>query len=283
MTNKMKSWSFLKPSKTSLTFTTGPSKTSSLAKGASKALYLLLLPTGKALKSSWWALEPFAIEANLSWAVFQNLDKVEYKGTELIRKWQKDYTEEKIKEKEESVKQKLQRKKKAQEVKAAAEEAKAENKKDDFELPKGASLFITGMTNETTREDIKEVLKEKMNVEEPDYAYVYFNKGDTEGQVRFKKENFAKELIAKIPEEGLTIKDQKVEIKLLEGDEEKEFLSSCIASLQKRFGKKGHKRKGDSRGGRGGKRHRSNWSEISPEALRVSVEKHTYSILCKML
>ena len=50
-----------------------------------------------------------------------------------------------------------------QEVKKEVKEEKVDSA-DDIVLPKGATLKLTGLGGEITREDIKEVLKDKFEV-----------------------------------------------------------------------------------------------------------------------
>lgn len=55
------------------------------------------------------------------------------------------------------------------------------------------------------------------------------------------------------------VKEAEIEVKLLEGDEEKEYLDKALAVMKARKDKnRGHKRRhgGGGRGGRGGKRGR---------------------------
>merc|ERR1711970_462938 len=81
-----------------------------------------------------------------------------YKDSPLVIKFQKDYFEEKSKENEARKKGKSFKDKDSVKTEEAKEE-KVEPK-DDITLPKGATLKLTGLGGEITREDIKEVLQE---------------------------------------------------------------------------------------------------------------------------
>merc|ERR1719228_328244 len=175
-----------------------------------------------------------------------------YKDHPLEIKFQKDYFEEKGKgfKGKDTVK---------------VEEVKEENPdpKDDITLPKGATLKLTGLGGEITREDIKEVLQEKFDVnidkEKGDIAFVTYEKGESEAKIRFRVENFAKP----VAEKWLGL-DEKVEIKgavivasLLEDEEEEKFLADSVQDLRNRRNKnRGHKRRGGGHHGHGGKRGR---------------------------
>ena len=80
-----------------------------------------------------------------------------YKDKQMILKFQKNYLEDKAKEYEEKKKGKNKGGKKE------AEPVKQEEV-EEFKLAKGAVLKLTGLGGEVTREDIKEVLKDKFEV-----------------------------------------------------------------------------------------------------------------------
>ena len=100
-------------------------------------------------------------------------------------------------------------------------------------------------------------------------AFVDFERGKTTAWIRFKNENAAKDLAEKLNEkykddEKLKVKENEIVFKVLEGDEEKEYLEKAAADIKSRkqnHKKGGHKRRhgggrGGGRGGRGGKRGR---------------------------
>ncbi len=195
---------------------------------------------------------------------FMALDKVEYKGQELTgRTWQSEYFEMKKKEFEDLKKEQLDRKKKVKEAKEAAEKVKDEDEEEKEEeegLPTGTVLYLKGLNDETRREDIRERLEELFEVQGTDVAFIYFNKGESEAKLRFKRENHAVEVSKMIPQGEFEIKGTSVQSSVLEGDEEKAFLKKCLEEMKawKKKGKGGHKRKGGFRGGgRGAKRQRT--------------------------
>jgi len=144
---------------------------------------------------------------------FMAKEKVEYKNVELTKKWQEDYLEEKKKEIEDRRKDKLDKKKQEKAAKEAAEEAKIKAEEEDSEgesLPKGTVIIITDLNEETQREDIKEVLKEKYDTNPEDIAFIYYQRGQSEAKLRFRVENAAVDLMKKVGEDVLTINDTKV-------------------------------------------------------------------------
>ena len=81
-----------------------------------------------------------------------------YKDREMILKFQKNYLEDKQKEIEEKKKNKGKSAKVAAAVKDEAKES------DDLQMPRGAVIMLTGLGGDITREDIKEVLSNKYEV-----------------------------------------------------------------------------------------------------------------------
>jgi len=180
-------------------------------------------------------------------------------GVELIRKWQSDY----FKEKEDEYKSKKEQRGKD---KKSKKDVQKQNEKDGEEektepenaLPKGAVMFMDGFKDDTMREDIKKVLDCDDAI-----AFIDFEKGKTSGYIRFKEENAAKELFEKLQEkykddEKLKVKEAEITYKVLEGDDESQYLVKAANDIKQRQNKfrHGHKRKGGFRGGRGGKRGR---------------------------
>jgi len=180
----------------------------------------------------------------------------------LEKKFQKVYFEEKAKENEARKKgnrgEKFKKDNAKKEIKT--EELPAE---DDFKLPTGATLKLTGLGGDISREDIKEVLKDQFEVnidkDNGDIAFVTYEKGEAEAKIRFKVENFAKPVAEKwVSKEKVEIKGMTIVGSLLEGEEEVKFLADSVQDLKNRRNKNrsGHKRKGGFQHGRGGKRGR---------------------------
>lgn len=155
----------------------------------------------------------------------------------MIRKWQSDYFEEKKKEIEE-------RKKIKEEKKQRNNVSSKPEKKIDF--PKGAVVHFTGIKEGQclTREEIKEKIKE---VADLNCSFVDFKKGDLEGYVRLGAENLANELFKKLDDGKLKIGDIELSVRVLEGDEEEEFLKKTVDSVtkQREKSKKNRKRRGN--------------------------------------
>merc|ERR1719510_456494 len=133
---------------------------------------------------------------------------------------------------------------------------------EEFTLPKGSVLKLTGLGGEITREDIKEVLKEQCSVnidkDGGDIAFVTYEKGEAEAKIRFKTEGGAKAPAAAwVAKDKVEIKGMTVVGALLEGEEEDQFLKDSAQDLKNRRNKnRGQKRRGGGHHGHGGKRGR---------------------------
>lgn len=166
---------------------------------------------------------------------FVEAESIKYKDTELLRKFKNDYFEGKKKEIQE------RRNKGKKEKKEAPS-----NKPSKPSLPKGATLYFSGLTEKQSisREEIKEQLKK---IDSTEIAFVDFSKGDTEGYIRFAKENTASEVFKKLNDGVLEVGETKLTFKVLEGDDEEAFLNKTADAVNKKranFGK-GKKRKGN--------------------------------------
>merc|ERR1719249_360240 len=114
-----------------------------------------------------------------------------YKDGALLKKFQKDYLEEKKKEMDE--KRNKFGKNKDKKPKAEGADGKEEvevKQEEEFTLPKGSVLKLTGLGGEITREDIKEVLKEQCSVnidkDGGDIAFITYEKGEAEAKLACK-------------------------------------------------------------------------------------------------
>ncbi|CAH0557864.1 unnamed protein product [Brassicogethes aeneus] len=171
---------------------------------------------------------------------FVELESVKYKETELIRKFQNKYHEDKKKE--------IEERKKAQKEKKEANEKQQEKQ---IELPKAAVIHFTGIPEGTsvTREELKEMAKEYLEAQ-----FIDFNKGDLEGHIRFPAEGDAKEFLKKVEDVEVKIGEVILKFRLIEGDEEVEYLKKTVENINKmrqnkKFGK------GNFRKRRGGFNH----------------------------
>jgi len=171
---------------------------------------------------------------------FVELESVKYKDFELNKKMQNDYHADKKKEIEE--RKRIQKEKKEAIVKESAEK---------IEFPSGAILYFSGIPEgkDFTREELKEKLKEVSKME---VIYIDFNKGDLEGYARFGKENNAVDFFETLSEGEFELGDIKLKTRVLEGDEEKEYLkktSEAMAKMRQKQKFSNRKRKGNFGGG----------------------------------
>jgi len=196
-------------------------------------------------------------------AFVENVEE-KYKDVVLVKKFQKDYFAEKAKENEER-KNKHGKSDGAKKEGGVKDEVKKEEPaEDDFTLPKGSVMKLTGLGGECTREDIKEVLKDQCGVnidkDTGDIAFITYEKGEAEAKIRFKVLDAAKAPAAAwMAKEKIEIKGLTVVGSILEGEEEDKFLADSVQDLKNRRNKnRGQKRRGGGHhgGGRGGKRGR---------------------------
>merc|ERR1712013_838561 len=145
---------------------------------------------------------------------------------------------------------------------ADGKEEAEEKQEEEFKLPKGSVLKLTGLGGEITREDIKEVLKDECSVnidkDGGDIAFITYEKGEAEAKIRFKTEGGAKAPAAAwVAKDKLEIKGMTIVGSLLEGEEEDKFLKDSAQDLKNRRNKnRGQKRRGGGHHGHGGKRGR---------------------------
>jgi lupus La protein len=117
---------------------------------------------------------------------FVNKPELKYMEKELLRYTQLKYIEIKKKEKDDADKKKK--------AKKEAKELAAD--KEEFALPKSAVVHFSGADGDLSREDIKERVVEVDSGLE--IAFIHFNKGDKEGEIRFSKANNGKLLLEKL-------------------------------------------------------------------------------------
>merc|ERR1719234_847261 len=189
-----------------------------------------------------------------------------YKEGALVKKFQKDYLEEKKKEMDERRNKHGNNKDKKPKAEGADAKEAEVKQEEEFTLPKGSVLKLTGLGGEITREDIKEVLKEhcSVNIDKDggDIAFVTYEKGEAEAKIRFKNEDGAKAPTAAwVARDKVEIKGMTIVGSLLEGEEEDQFLKDSAQDLKNRRNKNkgqkfGQKRRGGGHHGHGGKRGR---------------------------
>lgn len=178
---------------------------------------------------------------------FIDIETVKYKEVDLIRKWQNDYFDEKRKESSERL-----------EAKKAKKQAVIEKAVKKLEFPKGATMYFSGIPEgkTLTREAIKEgiaAIDENAVV-----AFVDFSKGDVTGHLRMSVENGAVELFKKLTDGQLEIEEVKINFKVLEGDEEEDYLKKTAESVAKlrEKNKNNRKRAGGFNSNKGHKKQR---------------------------
>lgn len=201
---------------------------------------------------------------------FMARESVKYGDQELIRKYSEDYSVEKAKENEER-KQKGDSKGKKSSKKENGDSAETEESTELLNLPKGSVLQFTGVSTSTDWDDIKKSLSE-IGAE---IAYVDFKAGETEGQIRLFGENAAKPILEKMTDNKLKIKDTEVTFRLVEGDEEEEYLKSVQNTMANKK-PKSHKggRRGRPKKGRGGAAaHRGKKRNASPHREAGAAKK----------
>lgn len=142
---------------------------------------------------------------------------VEYKEALLIRKWQLDYIEDKKLERDAKSKKKQ----------------KDQNIADEnIELPKNATVHFSDVDPETTREIIRDTLNGLIG--ELHISFIDFDKGLTEGYIRFSTENAAQEFLDKITNNKVMIKEKEISFRVLKDDEEEEYLKEQVKNIKLR-------------------------------------------------
>ncbi|RNA41342.1 lupus La [Brachionus plicatilis] len=181
-------------------------------------IFMRRFPATKEFKGSVFV----TFETNEQMRKFLDLEEVKYKDTVISRELQEDYLKrkapvlEKIKEnKAKKEQQKLEKVKQKQE----AEEAYVKEQQ-----VAGAILHVKNLPDNATRESLKELFDIYAKVK-----YLDFNRGQSEGYVRFCEENKAKEVFEQVDE--LKMNDNVLEIRVLEGEEEQAYWKDIFRRL----------------------------------------------------
>lgn len=207
---------------------------------------------------------------------FLNDQEATFKDTKLeVKQWKTDYFKSKPEKKKDAAK------KVAAEKSAKSEENEKSDKKDEKgrgkpeevdaddeervkqQMTKGAVLHISGMSEETNREEVRTLF-----LKHGDVSWVDFDQGVTEGYIRLKEPNSATTALESLQklDGGITLHGVTVTVRVVEGDEEVQYwqkmfreISDRRASRKEQFSKQrgGYNRRG-GRGGRMGKRGRRN-------------------------
>uniref|UniRef100_A0A0K8SHC6 Uncharacterized protein n=1 Tax=Lygus hesperus TaxID=30085 RepID=A0A0K8SHC6_LYGHE len=178
-------------------------------------------------------------------------EAIELNGEKLDKMWQKDYHEEKRKER-------IDEKKNKKSTKSGSEAKPKETKDKDSdgeeettdELPLGAVVNLTGFKDNSKikRESIKAKIEEYGTA----VVFIDFNIGDQSAWVRLDQKDAAKELAKKVAEEGekLKIGEEELSLRVLEGEEEEKYHQKVKEQMLKRRNQNPKHRKGGRRGGR---------------------------------
>lgn len=120
-----------------------------------------------------------------------------------------------------------------------------------FNRKSGCVIHFKGAGENTSREDLKEIF----GVHAP-IAWVDFNRGETQGFVRFSEDGAAQKVIDAIKEKNedgkLAINGVETELKVIEGEEEDKYWKMVAEDMKKQR----QRRAGGGRGRRDGRRGR---------------------------
>lgn len=131
----------------------------------------------------------------------------------------------------------------------AEKEGDAKDSNDSI-VQKGHVLHFKGCSEGTNREMLKESFGKH-----GDIAWVDFMRNDTEGYIRFKENTKAEDVLKAATEAKMEVNGNELELRLVDGDEEDEYLKKASSEAQKaRKDKRNNKGgRGRGRGGRGGR------------------------------
>ncbi|CAG9567509.1 unnamed protein product [Danaus chrysippus] len=144
-----------------------------------------------------------------------------FNDTDLLVMWQDAYLEKK---REEYANFSANKKNKNKNSESEQKE------KNEFKLPTGTVLHFSQGHDKMTREDVKDALTPLGS----EVAFISFKVGDTEGWVRLANEGDAKKVAEKIPDGKIKIGESEVVFRVLEGEEEKNYLDKTIEEMSKR-------------------------------------------------
>ncbi|XP_063985299.1 la protein homolog [Diachasmimorpha longicaudata] len=181
---------------------------------------------------------------------FMARESVKYEDKELIRKWKNDYLLEKKKEAEGRKNKRGEGK--AKKTEKEEETMETDEPEDEFPLPTGAVLSFTGAGEGTLREDIKAALAKFAEISPEEIAYMDYEKGNTGGKIRFRGAGTATKVFKKFVDKQLTVKTSKLDVHLLEGEEEEEYLKKVKEQMNQKKQKIKNNKRGRPKRGRGG-------------------------------
>lgn len=114
-----------------------------------------------------------------------------------------------------------------------------EELKVDIQYERGLIVRFEGVEGEVSRDDIKNVINEKLGEKAQDgagVAFIKYQKGTPNGELRLTSAELAKEVIGMITQGDLVVNDCKItQAKVLDGEEEKKFWEDARAARSSRF------------------------------------------------
>jgi lupus La protein len=188
-------------------------------------VFMRRFPSTKKFKGSVFV----TFDSNEEVKKFLELDEVKYHEEVLVRESQEAYVARKGPELEKHKSAKLSKEQQKEELKKQKLEAEEAFLKEQKVL--NAILHLKGLNSEGTRENIKELFDTYAKV-----RFIDYNKGNPEAFVRFAEENSATEALAKALEASgeskeITLKEAKLECRVLQGEEEDEYWTNLIRKL----------------------------------------------------
>ncbi|XP_076445112.1 lupus La protein-like [Babylonia areolata] len=205
---------------------------------------------------------------------FLAMEGLKYNETELIKMKKEDYFQKKTDEEK-------QRKKNAagsdKDQKKAEVRKEEEDKKVEDQMTKGAVMFVKGLPKDTSVEDIKTFFNDFAQV-----AWVEFASGDEKALLRFNEAE-AQAALDKAKAAGddgkVIMKDCELELRVLEGEEEKEYWRKMFRDIadrklnRKKQGSKGYQNRKRKFGGRPNKHGNRDDDDESPKKKAKTAEE----------
>ncbi|XP_017784782.1 PREDICTED: la protein homolog [Nicrophorus vespilloides] len=182
---------------------------------------------------------------------FVEAETIKYKEVELIRKMQADYYEQKKTEIEE------RRNKKGKKNKDEAKEIKVNP------VAVGSVLFFSGIKEDqtVTREIIRAKVEELCKSE---IAFIDYNKGQTEGYIRFTSENAGNDFHKTLEEGNLDLGEAKIVFKTLDATQEEEYNVKHANDVKERRNKNKYRKPGKFNN----RKRKGNFSNDSPRSKK---------------
>lgn len=161
-------------------------------------------------------------ETNEQMKKFMELEEVKHENQMLTKELQEDYLKRKAPQLEKIKENKAKKEQQKQDKFKQKQEAEQAYLKEQQVL--GAILHVKNLPSDASRESLKELFDNYGRVKYSDYS-----KGQTEGFIRFTEENKAKEVFETVRD--LKIKDNVLELRVLDGEEEQDYWKEIIRRL----------------------------------------------------